>query len=152
MVAKITVVGNVGGDPEVKQTNEGSPVIVCRVASNYRRRDQGTREWVDLTNWYRVTAFGRLADRLNQQVAQERLTKGTRVIVFGRLEAGAYIDRNNHPQPSLEIVADDMLLVDSRQGDTESPARTREGSRGSEPPARGRMQQVADVEYDDTAF
>ena len=124
MTAKLTLVGNLGVDPEVRYTADGKPVLSCRVASNYRRRAPDTREWVDATNWYRVSAFGRLAERMSEQISTGRLVKGTRVIVFGRLEASAYLDRNNQPQPSLDIVADDLLLVEARprgEGDYGGP-------------------------------
>ena len=114
MVAKLTLVGNLGVDPEVRYTTDGKPVVTCRVASNYRKRDADSRDWVDATNWYRVTTFGRLAERLSEQLGTGRLTKGTRIIVFGRLEASAYLDRNNQPQPSLDVVADDLLFADNR--------------------------------------
>jgi len=122
MVAKLTLVGNLGVEPEVRYTNDGKPVVSCRVASNYRRRDAETRDWVDATNWYRVTTFGKLAERLAEQANDGRLTKGTRIIAFGRLEASAYLDRNNQPQPSLDVVADDILLADSRRGDADEPS------------------------------
>ena len=114
MVAKLTLVGNLGVEPEVRYTADGKPVVTCRVASNYRRRDADSRDWVDATNWYRVTTFGRLAERLSEQLGSGRLAKGTRIIVFGRLEATAYMDRNNQPQPSLDVVADDVLFADNR--------------------------------------
>ena len=114
MVAKLTLVGNVGLDPEVRYMGDGKPVVNCRVASNYRRRDQETRDWVDATNWYRVTTFGRLAERMAEQIQEGRLTKGTRLIVFGRLEATAYTDKSGQPQPSLDVVADDVLFAENR--------------------------------------
>jgi len=114
MVAKLTLVGNLGVDPEIRYSADGKPVVSFRVASNYRKRDADTRDWVDATNWYRVTTFGRLAERLSEQAGSGRLTKGTRIIVFGRLEASAYMDRNNQPQPSLDLVADDVLFGDNR--------------------------------------
>jgi single-strand DNA-binding protein len=114
MVAKLTLVGNLGVDPEVRYSADGKPVVSFRVASNFRKRDAETRDWVDATNWFRVTTFGRLAERLSEQAGAGRLTKGTRIIVFGRLEASAYMDRNNQPQPSLDLVADDVLFGDSR--------------------------------------
>lgn len=120
MVAKVTLVGNLGVDPEVRYSADGKPVVSFRVASNYRKRDADSREWVDATNWFRVSTFGRLAERLSEQAGAGRLTKGTKLIVFGRLEASAYIDRNNQPQPSLDLVADDVLFGDSRpRGESE---------------------------------
>ena len=143
MVAKLTLVGNLGVDPEIRYSNDGKPVVSCRVASNYRRRDAETRDWVDATNWFRVTTFGRLAERLADQANDGRLTKGSRIIVFGRLEASAYLDRNNQPQPSLDVVADDVLLADSRRGDTDDAGESagpssRPSFRGSRPEATGR--------------
>ena len=141
MVAKLTLVGNLGVEPEIRYSNDGKPVVSCRVASNYRRRDAETRDWVDATNWYRVTTFGRLAERMAEQANDGRLTKGTRIIAFGRLEATAYIDRNNQPQPSLDVVADDVLLVDSRRGEADEPGdfsapTSRPAFRGSNPGPR----------------
>ena len=63
MVAKLTLVGNLGLDPEVRYLPDGKPVVSIRVASNYRRRDAETRDWVDATNWYRVTTFGNCESR-----------------------------------------------------------------------------------------
>src|SRR2546423_8011891 len=114
MVAKLTLVGNLGVEPEVRYSADGKPVVSFRLASNFRKRDAETREWVDATNWYRVSTFGRLAERLSEQAGAGRLGKGTKLIVFGRLEASAYMDRNNQPQPSLDLVADDVLFGDSR--------------------------------------
>jgi single-strand DNA-binding protein len=114
MVAKLTLVGNLGIDPEVRYTADGKPVVSCRVASNYRKRVVETRDWVDATNWYRVSLFGRLAERMSEQISTGRLVKGARVIVFGRLEATAYMDRNNQPQPSLDVVAEDLIFVEAR--------------------------------------
>src|ERR687885_1527077 len=131
MVAKLTLVGNLGLEPEVRYSADGKPVVSCRVASNYRRRDAETRDWVDATNWYRVTTFGKLAERMAEQANDGRLTKGTRIIAFGRLEASAYLDRNNQPQPSLDVVADDILLADSRRGEGEEPADYPRGGRAT---------------------
>src|SRR5919199_1558545 len=131
MVAKLTLVGNLGLEPEVRYSADGKPVVSCRVASNYRRRDAETRDWVDATNWYRVTTFGKLAERMAEQANDGRLTKGTRIIAFGRLEASAYLDRNNQPQPSLDVVADDVLLAESRRGEAEESGEFPRGGRAT---------------------
>src|SRR4030088_966890 len=135
MVAKLTLVGNLGVDPGVRYSADGKPVLSFRVASNYRKRDADTRDWVDATNWYRVTTFGRLAERLSEQTGAGRLTKGTRLIVFGRLEASAYMDRNNQPQPSLDLVADDVLFGDNRPRG-ESDVSDHDSGAARAPPAR----------------
>ena len=151
MVAKLTLVGNLGVDPEVRYSADGKPVLSFRVASNYRKRDADTRDWVDATNWYRVTTFGRLAERLSEQAGSGRLTKGTRIIVFGRLEASAYMDRNNQPQPSLDLVADDVLFGDNRpRGEGEPGSSEFEASsptpRAAPPQRRPAADEATDLE------
>jgi single-strand DNA-binding protein len=143
VVAKLTLVGNLGVDPEVRYTPDGKMVVTCRVASNYRKRAADNREWVDATNWYRVTVFGRLAERMSEQASSGRLTKGTRIIVWGRLEASGYLDRGNQPQPSLDVIADDVLLADSspRRGESEDGAGDHESSGGGGGEAPMRPQQ-----------
>jgi len=147
MVAKVTLVGNLGVDPEVRYSADGKPVVSFRVASNYRKRDAESREWVDATNWYRVSTFGRLAERLSEQAGAGRLSKGMRLIIFGRLEASAYMDRNNQPQPSLDLVADDVLFGDSRpRGESDSP--DHEGAPAPRPTQQRRAptEEAADLE------
>jgi single-strand DNA-binding protein len=152
VVAKLTLVGNLGVDPEVRYTPDGKMVVTCRVASNYRKRAPDNREWVDATNWYRVTVFGRLAERLSEQAGSGRLTKGTRIIVWGRLEASGYLDRTNQPQPSLDVIADDVLLADSspRRGESEEGAGEHEGggqiSMPQQQQRRPSMEEAADLE------
>jgi single-strand DNA-binding protein len=137
MVAKLTLVGNLGVEPEVRYSADGKPVVSFRMASNFRKRDAESREWVDATNWYRVTTFGRLAERLSEQAGAGRLAKGTRLVVFGRLEASAYMDRNNQPQPSLDLVADDVLFGDNRpRGENEGAPADHEGTPSSAPASR----------------
>ncbi len=147
MVAKVTLVGNLGVDPEVRYSADGKPVVSFRVASNYRKRDADTREWVDATNWYRVSTFGRLAERLSEQTGAGRLTKGTRLIIFGRLEASAYMDRGNQPQPSLDVIADDVVFGDSRPRG-ESDMSDHEGAPGPRPTQQRRPanEEAADLE------
>jgi len=156
VVAKLTLVGNLGVDPEVRYTPDGKMVVTCRVASNYRKRAPDNREWVDATNWYRVTVFGRLAERLSEQAGSGRLSKGTRIIVWGRLEASGYLDRNNQPQPSLDVIADDVLLADStpRRGESDDGAGEHEagfGGGGGQTPMpqqqrRPQQDEAADLE------
>ncbi|MCA1645882.1 MAG: single-stranded DNA-binding protein [Chloroflexi bacterium] len=150
MVAKLTLVGNLGVEPEVRYSADGKPVVSFRVASNYRKRDTDSREWVDATNWFRVTTFGRLAERLSEQAGAGRLAKGTRLVVFGRLEASAYMDRNNQPQPSLDLVADDVLFGDNRpRGESDMGSAEHEGAPAprSTPQPRGPAHEdAADLE------
>ena len=84
-IAKITLVGNLGRDPETRYTPNGKMNVTFTMAVSRRFNDQSGQQQ-ERTNWYRVTTFGRLAERLSEQVTGGRLTKGSRVIIFvGRL-------------------------------------------------------------------
>ena len=107
-LCKATVVGNLGRDPDKRYTQDGRPVTSFRVAATTRRRERDG-EWADHTEWFGVTVFGRQAETL-----AERLTKGTRVYVDGRLESRTYEGRDGRGF-SLDIIANDVLILDSRQ-------------------------------------
>ncbi|AZS43908.1 single-stranded DNA-binding protein [Microbacterium oleivorans] len=85
----ITIVGNVGGDPEFRRLPDGTPVVSLRVASTDRRYDAKTGAWVDgHTSWYRVSVFRTLGEHVAASVR-----RGQRVVVHGvlaikRWEAG----------------------------------------------------------------
>jgi single-strand DNA-binding protein len=124
-LCKATVVGNLGRDPDKRYTQDGRPVTSFRVAATTRRRERDG-EWADHTEWFGVTVFGRQAETL-----AERLTKGTRVYVDGRLESRTYEGRDGRGF-SMDIIANDVLILDSRQrGEGEF------GESGSEAPAVG---------------
>jgi single-stranded DNA-binding protein len=85
---------------------------------------------------------------LSEQASAGRLPKGTKLIVFGRLEASAYMDRNNQPQPSLDLVADDVLFGDSRPRG-ESDVGEHEGAPAPRPATQQRRpanEEAADLE------
>jgi single-strand DNA-binding protein len=110
-LCKAIVVGNLGRDPEKRYTADGKPVTRFSVAATTRRRERDG-EWADHTEWFSVTVFGRQAETL-----AERLTKGIRVYVEGRLESRQYETQNGGKGFSLDIVASDVLVLDPRQRD-----------------------------------
>ena len=109
---KIIVIGHLGNDPEMRYTPNGQSVTSFNVASSrrYRTADGEQREE---TEWFRVSAFGRLADVCNQY-----LTKGRQVYVEGRLKGRSYSDRDGQPRYSLDINANEVQFLGGR-GDSE---------------------------------
>ena len=100
MTTPITIVGALGADPEIRFTPSGKAVASFQVAVNRRRKDQ-TGQWVDDgADWHRVQAWGTLAENV-----AESLTKGTRVVVTGRLESREWQDREGNKRTSWEITA-----------------------------------------------
>jgi single-strand DNA-binding protein len=102
---KITLVGNLGRDPELRYTAQGTPVCSFSMATNERRKDkQG--EMQDVTTWFRVTLWGRQAE-----TASQYLTKGRPVYIEGRLRVEEWTDRDGKPRYTLEVNATDMQFI-----------------------------------------
>ncbi len=118
---KITLVGNLGRDPELKYTPQGNPVCHFTMATNERRRDR-TGEQQDITTWFRVTLWGRQAE-----TAAQFLTKGRPVYIEGRLRLSEWTDPEGRVRQTLEVNATDMQFIGGRQDeDSHSAAPARE--------------------------
>jgi single-strand DNA-binding protein len=102
---KITLVGNLGRDPELRYTAQGTPVCSFSMATNERRKDK-TGEMQDVTTWFRVTLWGRQAE-----TASQYLTKGRPVYIEGRLRVEEWTDRDGKPRYTLEVNATDMQFI-----------------------------------------
>jgi single-strand DNA-binding protein len=103
---KITIVGNLGRDPELKFTGQGNPVCTFSVATNSKTRDKDEGE--KSPTWFRVTVWGRQAE-----AAAKYLTKGRPVYVEGRLRAEEWQDRDGKTRYSLDVQATDVQFIDS---------------------------------------
>jgi single-strand DNA-binding protein len=108
-LCKVIVIGNLGRDPEKRYTQDGRPVTRFSVAATTRRRERDG-EWADHTEWFSVTVFGRQAETL-----AERVTKGVRVYVEGRLESRQYEMQNGNKGFSLDVVANEVIILADRQ-------------------------------------
>ena len=101
---QITVIGNLADDPELRYTPSGTAVTNIRVAVNRRRRDAQSGEWVDeLDGFFTCNVWRDMAENV-----AESLTKGTRVLVMGRLRSRSYEDRNGETRWVTEIEADEV--------------------------------------------
>ena len=96
---KVFISGNLGSNPEPKQTKSGVPVTNLSVASNERKQENG--EWVDHTEWHQVTVFGAQATN-----CATWLTKGSKVLVEGKLRTREWTDANGNKRKTTEIKAD----------------------------------------------
>lgn len=109
---KIIVIGNLGRDPEMRYTPNGQSVTSFSIASN-RSYTTAAGERREETEWFNVSAWGRLADTCNQF-----LTKGQQVYVEGRLRSRTYQGNDGQTRVSLDINLTDMQLL-GRRGDGE---------------------------------
>ena len=103
--AKVTLLGNLGRDGESAYTPNGKHKMSFSMAVSRKRGD------AEITNWYAVTCWGQLAETMERLGA---LTKGSRVLVIGRLEPRDY-EHNGVPRTALEVTADDVMLLDKRE-------------------------------------
>jgi single-strand DNA-binding protein len=112
---KITIVGYLGRDPEIKYTQSGEAVCSFSVATTERRKDaQG--EFQDQTTWFKVTVWRRQAELCNQY-----LSKGKQVYVEGRLRQTEYTDRDGNRRTALEVNASDIQFLGEKSGSGEAP-------------------------------
>ena len=109
-VNKVILIGNLGSDPEVRQTPSGTSVTTFSIATNETWNDrEGNRQ--EHTEWHRIVAWGKLAE-----ICGEYLSKGRQVYIEGRLRTRTWEDKQGQQQRTTEIKADDMQMLGSRDG------------------------------------
>jgi len=108
-VNKVILLGNLGKDPEVKYTPQGTPVAKLAVATNERFKDKDG-QWQDRTEWHNVVLWQRLAE-----IAGEYLKKGSKVYIEGKLQTRSWDDKQtNQKRYMTEVVANDLVLLGGR--------------------------------------
>ena len=111
-LCKVMIIGNLGADPEMRYTPNGRPVTQFNVAVNQSTKNQQTGEWVEATDWFRISVWGDRAER-----AAENLRKGNRVFVEGRFKTREFEGRDGQKRTSLEITADSVVNLEKRNRD-----------------------------------
>ena len=106
---KITIVGYLGRDPELRYTPQGVAVCNISVATTERRKDPRTGEPQDLTTWFKVSLWRRHAE-----IANQYLSKGKQVYIEGRLRQEEYTDREGVKRTSLVVDATDLQFLGAR--------------------------------------
>ena len=116
MYAKAQVIGNLGHDPETRYTKGGTMNVNFSVATSRRFTDSNGTPPSALPRLRvrRGQVRGKLAETLDRLAQDGALTKGQRVFVSGRLESNEYTSKQGEPRTSLDINADDVLLMGAR--------------------------------------
>src|ERR1700722_13710631 len=99
----ITVAGNITRDPELKFLNSGQAAVRLSIAVNRRWQNRQTQEWEERVSYFEVAGYGSMAEN-----AANSLTKGTRVLVTGRLEQRSWETENGDKRSIVEINADEI--------------------------------------------
>jgi single-strand DNA-binding protein len=118
-VSQVILIGNLGRDPETRFTPNGAMNVQFTMATN-RRRTDANGQVQENTTWFRVTAWGRLADNLNKLAEQNSLHKGSSVFVSGSIEAREYTDRNGVTRTSLDVNAQEIRLLGGRGDESDA--------------------------------
>ena len=118
-VNKVILVGNLGNDPEVRFTPNGSAIANLSLATSESWKDRNTGQQQEKTEWHRVVIFGKLAE-----IAQQYLRKGSKVYIEGKLQTRKWQGQDGQDRYTTEVVVDitgQMQMLDSRQGDMGAP-------------------------------
>ncbi|AUT58449.1 single-stranded DNA-binding protein [Paraburkholderia terrae] len=110
-VNKVILVGNLGADPEVRYLPSGDAVANIRLATTDRYKDKQSGEFKEMTEWHRISFFGRLAE-----IVSEYLKKGSAVYIEGRIRTRKYQAQDGTDRYSTEIVAEQMQMLGGRGG------------------------------------
>ncbi|OXX41388.1 single-stranded DNA-binding protein [Vibrio sp. V17_P4S1T151] len=136
-INKVILVGNLGGDPEVRYMPNGGAVANITIATSESWRDKATGEQREKTEWHRVALFGKLAE-----VAGEYLRKGSQVYIEGQLQTRKWQDQQGQDRYTTEVVVQGyqgimQMLGGRAQGGQGQPA---QGQPAQGQPAQGRAQ------------
>lgn len=152
-IAKATIVGNLGGDPETRYTPSGAMNVRFSVASSRRYRDSSGQDQ-EKTTWFRVTAWGRLAETIDGLVQRGFVGKGRQIYVEGRIELSEWTGNDGEKRASIEVNATEFQLVGNRPDGDQGQSG---GSRGGESSGGGGNRRDSEGEspasnFDDVPF
>ena len=114
-VNKVILIGNLGNDPDVRFTPNGSAVANLSIATSESWVDKNSQQRQERTEWHRVAIFGKLAE-----ICQQYLRKGSKVYIEGKLQTRKWQDQQGQDRYTTEIVVDgfngQMQMLDGREG------------------------------------
>ncbi|MEN8171344.1 MAG: single-stranded DNA-binding protein [Chloroflexota bacterium] len=113
---KVMIIGHLGRDPEMRYTPSGRPVTTFSVATN-RSWTTSDGERQTETEWFNIVAWSKLAEICNQY-----LSKGQQVYIEGRLHSRQWEDNQNAKRTSVEIVANEMIMLNERRAEQDDAA------------------------------
>lgn len=109
MINKVTLIGNIGKDPEIKELDSGSKVAKFSVATNENYKDK-SGEWQNVTEWHNIVAWNNLAER-----AERDLKKGGSVYIEGKIKTRKWQDKDGNDRYSTDIVANQLRSLERKE-------------------------------------
>ena len=131
-VNKVTLLGNLGRDPEYRATQSGDDVCNLLIATSEKWKDKSTGERKEKTDWHKVVIWGPLA-----KVARDYLRKGSKVYLEGKLQTRKWTGQDGRDQYTTEVVLNGpravLDLIDGTSGGTDHRGESTGGYRSSAP-------------------
>jgi single-strand DNA-binding protein len=119
-VNKVILIGNLGRDPEIRNTQDGTKVASFSIATSETWKDKQTGERKDRTEWHRISIFN---ERL-VELAEKYIRKGSKVYVEGTLQTRKWTDTNNVERYTTEVLISrfrgELTMLDSRSSNGEN--------------------------------
>ncbi len=143
-VNKAIILGNIGKDPEVRYSASGEAICNITVATSESWKDKATGEKKDLTEWHRVSFFGKLAE-----ICGQYLKKGSQVYIEGSIRTRKWTDKEGQERYTTEIRGDEMKMLG---GKIEGTQRTQDNERRSEQQQKSKPKPSFDDLGDDIPF
>ena len=153
-INRVTIVGNLGQDPEVRYTPGGAAITNISVATSESWKDKNTGQTQEKTEWHRVVFFGKLAE-----IAGEYLKKGSQVYVEGKLQTRKWQDKQGQDKYSTEVIVDSFTGVMQMLGGTGQSGHSQAENKPVNQPRQQQSQQpqqqqnnLSTQEFDNDSF
>jgi single-strand DNA-binding protein len=109
MLNKIMLIGNLGKDPDMSYTPQGTPITKFSLAVSRRSKDRDTGERREETTWFNIVAWNQLAETMNTY-----LHKGSKVYIEGRITSRKYTDKEGVERTAWEVTANEMEMLEPK--------------------------------------
>jgi len=146
-INKVILVGNLGADPDVRHTNNGSMVCNLRLATTRSWKDKQTGQTVEETEWSIVVIFGKLAE-----IAAQYLKKGAQIYIEGRLRTRKWQDQSGNDRYTTEVVANDMQMLGGKPAEASGSDYAAARQKGGSPPTPQNQPQNSGFDDEDIPF
>ena len=144
---KVQLIGNLGADPDTRYMPSGKAVTNIRIATSEQWKDKSTGDPMEKTEWHSVVFFDKIAE-----IAAEYLRKGSKVYIEGKLQTRKWEDKDGKDRYTTEIIAQNMLMLDGKQGGDEREEREERRPATKSKPSGGSRQREAPPADDDGEF
>ena len=146
-VNKVTIIGNMGNDPETRYLPNGGAVTNITLATSESWKDKTTGQQQERTEWHRVCFFGKLAE-----IAGEYLRKGSKVYIEGSLRTRKWQGKDGQDRYTTEIVASEMQMLDGKPEGAAAAPQQQRAPQQQQQSQQQQQQPPAEMYEDDIPF